>query len=64
MSILNMMRSGEYQKSKKANLLLLISIVGILIGVITLVCNVPLWVVVTVSISRSLLNAVIENFLD
>ena len=64
MSILNMIRSGEYQKSRKTELLLIISIVGILIGVIVLVCNAPLWVSLTVSISRSLLNAVVENFLD
>ena len=64
MSILNMIRSGEYQKSRKANLLLIISIVGRLISVIALVCNAPLWVGITASISRSLLNAVIEDFLD
>ena len=43
---------------------MIISIVGILIGIIALVCNAPLWVYITASISESLLNAVIEDFLD
>ena len=64
MSFLDMIRTGVYQKSRKENLLLINSFVGILIGVIALVCNAPLWVFITASISESLLSAVIGDFLD